>query len=254
MADFQARCGIPVNFPGFHNAMIPQDVVMFFDDFLSCSWATIANGTDEAMTWKSTVIAQAATGLDIIAATDGAEDDAGGVLTITTEATANDGENLQVHGESFHLDGGYPLYFEARIKTDDVSNLDFFVGLAQTDAEIFTGGVDNRVGVELSAGTLSFVSEDATSQKTTACSITEADDDWIRVAFFWDGLRLIASVDTDDNGTFTHQATHIAATEADYVPQAIMMTPTIEAVLGSTATAEIFYIDYFLVMQQRFSE
>jgi len=254
MADFQARCGIPVNFPGFQNAMIPQDVVMFFDDFLSCSWATIANGTDEAMTWKSTVVAQAATGLTILSGTDAAEDEAGGVLSIETEATANDGENLQVHGESFHLDGGYPLYFESRLLVKDVSNLDMFIGISQTDAEIFTGGVSNRVGFELSAGTLSFVSEDATVQKTTACDITEADDDWIRVAFFWDGLRLIASVDTDDNGTFTHQATHVAATTADYVPQAIFMTPTIEAIVGSTGTAEILYVDYVLCMQQRFSE
>ena len=254
MADFQARCGVPVIFPGFHNARIPQDVVYFFDDFLSCSWSVIANGTDEAMKWKSTVVAQAATGLTILSATDGAEDEAGGVLSIETEATADDGENLQVHGESFHLDGGYPLYFECRLLVKDVSNLDFFVGISQTDAEIITGGVANRVGFELSGGTLSFVSEDGSSQKTTDTAIVEADDDWIRVAFFWDGLKLIASVDTDDNGTYRHVATHVAAVVADYVPQAIMMTPTIEAIVGSTATTEIMYVDYIQVVQQRFSE
>jgi len=37
------------------------------------------------------------------------------------------------------------------------------------------------------------------------------------------------------------------------VPQAIMMTPTIEVIAAATGSTYL-YVDYILVMQQRFSE
>jgi len=139
---------------------MPQDVTVFHDDFIGANWSETA----DAAIWNETLVAQAATGLTILDGTDDAEDEAGGVLKITTEATVNDGENLQVNGESFHLDGSYPLYFETRINVADVSNLEYFIGIAQTDAEIISGGIQNRVGFEMLAGVLSFVSEETSAK------------------------------------------------------------------------------------------
>lgn len=240
-----------VKFPGFAGGTA-VDVVTFFDDFLGVTWDTQADSTGNV--WLATAVAggAAVTAND---GTDGAEDEAGGVCLITTVGTADDGYNMQVQGHAFHLDGGYPLYFETRLNVGDVSNLDMFIGLSVVDTEIFTGGAANRIGFELSAGTLSVVSEDATAQKTVDCGITEADDDWIRLAMYWDGLKAHFYVDTDDSGDFNKHVTSLtAATTADYVPQAFMLTPTIEAITGATATAETLKVDYVLCQQERFRE
>lgn len=250
MSEFMQNCGIPIDFEGFQNTRMPRDIAVFFDDFIGASWSTTA----DANIWNQTLIAQLTTAA-VLDGTDDAEDEAGGVLNLITEGTVDDGINLQVNGHAFHMADGYPLYFETRINIGDVSNVDGFIGLAVTDPEIFTGGVSDRVGFELSAGTLSAISENTTVQKTVNAGITETDDDWIRLAFFWDGDdKLVFTVDTDDDGVFDYVTTLKASTTADYVVQDMMMTPTIEFITGATATAERMYVDYVLCMQQRFSE
>jgi len=249
MAKFLPNCGIPVDFEGFQNARSPRDVVVFFDDFLGASWSSSA----DAAKWNYTLITTQATLPTCLDGTDAAEDEAGGILKLGVDNTADEGINMQVNGEQFHLDGGYPLYFEVRVNAASILDIDWFIGLAQTDAEIITGGVTNRVGFESVIGTMSFVSEDADSQKTVGTAITEAADDWIRLAFFWDGKKLHFSVDINDNGEFEYKGCLVAATTAHYVPQAIMMTPTIEAIVAATGGTYL-YVDYVLCMQQRFSE
>lgn len=249
MAKFLPNCGIPVDFPGFLNARAPKDVVVFYDDFLGASWSSSA----DAATWNYTLITTQATLPTILDGTDAAEDEGGGIIKLGVDGTADEGINMQVNGEAFHLDGGYPLYFETRVNAASILDIDWFVGLAQTDAEIITGGVSNRVGFESKVGTMSFLSEDATNEKNVGCDITEGADDWIRVAFFWDGLKLHSSVDTNDNGEFEYKGCLTAATTTDYVPQAIMMTPTVEVIAAATG-ATYLYVDYVYVVQQRFSE
>jgi hypothetical protein len=246
-----AKCGIPVMFEGFLNPRTPQDVVVFFDDFLGSSHG--GDAVADLDIWEQNYITTQATLATILDGTDAAEDEAGGVLVVTVDNTADEGINLQVAGEAFHLDGGYPLYFEARVNASSIVDIDWFIGISQADEEIITGGVSNRVGFESLIGTMSFISEDATNQKTVDTSITEGADDWIRLAFFWDGLLLHYAVDTNDNGEFEYKGYLTAATTADYVPQAIMMTPTIEAIVAATGGATL-YVDYILVMQQRYSE
>ena len=246
------RMGMPVQVDGMLNATTPQDVFVFFDDFLSCSWAVIANGTDEAMKWKATVVAQAATGLDIMVATDNTPKECGGVLTLTSEATDNDGENLQAHGESFSIDAGYPLYMESRWRNGDVSAHEFFIGLSVVDAEILTGGTTDRIGFEMLAGALLATAEKDSSNKTIAASVTEADASWMRTAFFYDGYDTVHFyVDDDDDGDFKEIGTLKLSTTTDYVPDDMSMTPTIEAITGESAS-NVMYVDYVYVAQKRY--
>ena len=251
MSTFKQNCGIPIDFEGFQNARNPQDVCVFLDDFVGASWSTTA----DAAIWNETLIAtQASTGA-CLDGTDAAQDEACGALKVTTDASADEGDNFQVNGEMFHLenDTGLPLYFEARINVQDVSNLDCFVGLSVTDAEIITGGVTDRVGFELASGTLSAITEKDSTQETTDTAITETDDQWVRVAFFFDGTdKVIFSVDDDDDGVFSYVCTRDIDTSTDDVPNDMMMTPTIEAITGTTATAESMYVDYVLCMQARY--
>jgi hypothetical protein len=244
--------GMPVQVDGMLNATTPQDIFVFFDDFLSCSWATIANGTDEAMKWKSTVIAQAATGLDIMVATASTPKECGGILTLTSEATDNDGENLQAHGSAFAIESGYPLYFESRWRNGDVSAQEFFIGLAIVDAEILTGGCDDRIGFEMLAGELKATAEESANNKTVGCAVTEADASWMRTAFFYDGDDTVHFyVDDTDNGIFEEKATLNISTTTDYIPDDVAMTPTIEAITAESA-ANVMYVDYVYVAQARY--
>jgi len=246
----QHGCGIPVDFPGFQNARMPRDVVVFYDDFIAGSIST----GDIASTWDYTLLTTQATLPALLDGTDGSEDEAGGILNLVTDATVGEGLSLQVNGEMFHLADGYPLYFETRVNVGDISNVNFFVGLAVTDVAIIAG-VTDQIGFEMASDVLYAMATKDSNDKTINMNITEADDDWIRLAFFWDGVRYVHfSVDANDDGVFDYKGTLDADTSGHYIEQAMMMTPSIEVNTGATATAERMYVDYILVMQQRFSE
>lgn len=248
------KASILTNFPGLAAARTPQDVAVFFDDFLGQSWNE-GTGTAEAGPWLYTNVGGGAV-LTGAAGTDDAEDEAGGLLSVVTVASADDGANLQVSGTSFHMADDYPLYFETRLNVSDVSNADMFIGLAVADTAIVGDAVTDRVGFELVEGVLSAISENTNVQKTVGTDITETDDDWIRLAFLWDGDdKLTFWVDTDDDGCFDKEVTTLlASTTAHYVVQDMMMTPTIEVITGTTASAATLLVDYVLCAQQRFHE
>lgn len=253
MSTFKSNCGIPYDFEGFQNCRAPKDLVVFFDDFLGASWSSTA----DAAVWKQTLVETQATTAACLDGTNEAADEGGGILNLVTDATVAEGNNLQVNGELFHLEDGYPLYYEARINIGDVSNVEALIGLASTDAEILTGGMaaGGAVGFLFTAAVLYAHARETTSLKSVDTGITEADDDWIRVAFFWDGDdKCVYSVDSDDNGVFDYVTTLTQSTAAHYLPCEVMLTPTIEVVTGATATAEKMYVDYVLCMQTRFKE
>lgn len=241
---------IMAQFPGFENARIPQDLFVFFDDFLGAAWSA----TDDAAKWEYTAVTGGGTYV-IGDGTDTYRDEAGGFALITPVASTDDGVNLQCPGKAFHLEDGNALYFEARINNQDISNLDFFIGLSIEDEEIVSTGLADGFGFVMEAGVLSAVSANTTA-KTVGTDITEDDDDWIRLAFFWDGSNeLIAYVDTNDDGNFDKEIYRFQAdVTADYVSTDKMLTPTIEAITGTSAEADVLWVDYVYVAQTRFHE
>lgn len=246
------RAGILVKFPGFVTGQAPQDVVCFYDDFLGASWSS----SPDAAVWYNSLVVAAGT----IACKDAGDPAtqayyAGGILSITTVASADDGDTFQVNGEQFHIEenSGLPLYFEARVAVGDVSNTDMCVGLSYTDAEILTTGPNDAVLFELESGTWKFTTAKDSTEKNTNTAITEADNQFIRVAFYFDGRDTItAYVDGDDDGEFELFATRTVSTTADYVPENEMMTPTISVITGTTGSAEEGMVDYVLCVQERY--
>ncbi len=238
-------------FPGFAFATSPKDVVEFFDDFVAAS----VSATVDIATWHETIVGSA-TGFALLDPTDGNEDEGGGVLALSCQGTADDIQQIQANGEAFHLDGSYPLIFQARINFTDVSNIEFFIGIAQTNTDVATTTTDNEVGFRLTGGVLKAVTSDGSGNtKVVDCGITEADNDWIRVGFIWDGTDLAFWVDTNDDGTWDkHVSTRVAATTADFVPQAIMMSPAIGIEAGTTDAAQTILVDYIYCSQKRFAE
>jgi len=253
MATFKQNCGIPVDFEGFSNARMPQDVYVFLDDFIGANWSATA----DAATWFYYLINSQSTTPEILDGTDDAEDEAGGVLKLVCDGTADEGCNMQVNGEAFHFADGYPLYFEARVNAASIVDMDWFVGLSCADAtmEICNDDTADNIGFMSTIGTMSFVAtKDSGSTKSVDTGITEATDDWIRVAFFWDGIDTVTfSVDENDDGVFTYKGTLDADTTAHMVAQDAMMTPVIEVNAAATGATHL-YCDYVLCMQQRYKE
>ena len=245
------RSSILTNFPGFAPARMPQDVTVFYDDFQGASWSD----TDHAARWLYTAVAGGAA-LASLDMTDATPDELGGVLSITTVATADDGANLQVTGESFITtqDEKLPLYFEARLQVQDVSNCDALIGLSATDTEIITTNPVDFIGYKLESGTLYAETAEDSTEELTDCSITETDSDWIRVAFYFDGDDTITFyVDDDDDGDFDYVASRTLSTSTDDVPEDVGLTPTIEVITGTTASAEVALFDYVFCAQQRYN-
>lgn len=249
------RAGILANIPGVAGANMPQDCFIFFDDFLGIS----VSGTADLAIWMQTLIVQAATGVAILDMSDNDFDESGGILQITTETTANDGDNLQVNGEAFHIKAGYPIYFETRVANQDISDLDWFVGLSQTDPEIMSTGLDDGIGFEGDLGVVSAITANTSDEKLTTITplvdkVISTPGGWMRFAFWYDGIDTITFYqDVDDDGTFDIVATRTISTVADYCPD-VGLTPTIEAINGDTAAADIFWCDYILVAQSRYKK
>jgi hypothetical protein len=251
---------------GFINARAPGDVFYFFDDFMGPSASIepdsdmLTDGTSPCGPWTLTAIT-ANSAIGCVDATYTAPSTLGGILRITTLASADDGTNLQVAGQAFCIDQNInlPLYFESRFRTADVSNTDFFIGLSKVDVEIVTTGMDDAIGFLMEAGTLYCSSAESSLEKNVDTGITEADGaattdaGWVRGAFYFDGRNTVTfMVDSDDNGEFDFETSLTVSTTLDYLPDDQTLTPTIEVITGTTLSAETLDVDYVYCCQQRY--
>jgi len=265
MPKYKQHASLPVNFEGFMNARQPQDVFTFFDDFMGCTWGIDADSdalttSKTVSTWDYTAIVGGAT-MACVDADDLYDSTLGGALRITTVASADDGGNLQVSGTQFLVQQNtmLPLYFEARFRSSDVSNTDFCIGLSHVDGEMVKNGPNDFIGFNFEEATLTCMCAKDSNEKTFASGVTMADGaagsnaGWIRAAFFFDGRdTIVFMIDSNDDGEFDYVATFTVSTAAHYVPTDEALTPTIEAITGTTASAGVLDIDYVYVCQQRY--
>ena len=71
----------------------------------------------------------------------------GELFLATTAANEYDGINLQLKGEQFDITGGGQLYFGARLKIDDATQSDLFIGLAETDTTLMATGTAHAIAL-----------------------------------------------------------------------------------------------------------
>lgn len=88
--------------------------------------------TGDPLGWVSTVT-EAGTGTQIFA---NALTGAGDIALLTTADDDYDGGNYQLKGEAFDVTTDKKLYFGARLKMDDATQTDLFIGLAETDTAL----------------------------------------------------------------------------------------------------------------------
>ncbi len=119
-------------------------------------------------------------------------DGSGGKLRLTTGAVENDGLNLIRTPEAFELTADQVLYFGAfGVTLNDVTQSDFFIGLAVRDSAIL-GGVTDRIGFQSVDGeaTVKFAVEKDSTETLSAALATIVDATPFDLEFYWDGAAL----------------------------------------------------------------
>lgn len=209
------------------------NVVKYIDDF------THGPAVDAAFDNEWTVTrVEAGAGESTVTRTDGS----GGHLLITTDATENDGVNMQQIGEAFELTSDQVLYFGAfGITINDVTQTDLFIGLAITDTDIL-GGVTDRIGFECLDGSAALgfmVEKDGTETKSSSIA-TIVDATPFDVEFFYDG-------GTGELMVFVNGA-EVTAPAVTNLPDNEALRLTIQFLTGETG-AQTCQIDAIRVIQ-----
>ena len=124
-------------------------------------------------------------------ATQALADGDGGLLLLTNSAADDDLNALQKKGESFRFAAGKKLWFEARLKVSDATQSDVVVGLQITD----TTPLDVTDGVFFikadGSTSVSLLVEKNNTATTTSSVATLADDTFITLSFYYDGVSQI---------------------------------------------------------------
>lgn len=174
-------------------------------------------------------------------ATQALTDGDGGLLLITNTAADNDLVSLQKKGESFRFATGKPLFFEARFKVSDATQSDIVIGLQITD----TTPLDVTDGVFFikadGAATVDFLVEKNNTATTASAIATMADDTFIRLGFYYDG---VSAVQYYVNGTYT------GTSVTTNLPDDEDMTVTI-AIQNGEAVAKTMTVDYVYAAKER---
>jgi len=124
-------------------------------------------------------------------ATQALTDGDGGLLLLTNTAADDDLVALQKVGEAFRFTAGKRLWFEARFKVSDATQSDVVIGLQITDASpldvtdgVFFIKADGSTSVSL-------LVEKNNTATTTSSVATLANDTFITLSFFYDGVSQI---------------------------------------------------------------
>jgi hypothetical protein len=255
--------------PGIQREGKPlQRAVTHFDDFIvggfkadaglsmetdpSSKFGTVANAGE----W---FLSLTGTGTNIIS-------DAGpnGILTMTTGATENDSNEMQLNGESFKLATGKRLIFEVRAKFEDVSLSNWFIGLAETEVNVIDGvtdyigfysNIDANAQYGVAKNGSAAVQGSKTAASTTQDGETNGDtgvalvDDTFNVfRFECNGLK--AKFFVDGAYIATLNAIEDSSGNSQDFPDDISVTPTL-AIQNDSAAAEKMEVDYILVAADR---
>lgn len=238
-----------MDLPGFVGARIPGDVFYFFDDFLK--HLDFSDTTDIAAWDVHRVSGQTSTGLSILDGIDDTPALAGGMLSMVTEGTTDDGDSLQVNGEAFHLKAGYPIYFETRFRVKDVDKASLFIGLCVADEDIITNGVTDKIGILLSGTKFYADAEKDSNAKDVEIPITPSDANFQTFAFAYDGANSVKFFMGTNGSDLVCYAELHPETIAHYIPDDVMMTPSIEFITENAAV-ETCYVDYVFCAQKRY--
>lgn len=218
-------------------ALDPATGFTFFDDFFAY---------DATATVGDWVVATDAGGSQAMT------DAAGGVILITNDGDENDETYLASIAESWKPATTKPIFFEARVKLDQVGDAAAFVGLSDTvgaNTLVDTNGMaaswDGCGFVKAVDSTYwQFETSEAGDQDTEATLSTFSDATWVRLGFILDY----------DADTCTPFVDGVAGTAVELQDNANLDEMHILFGLKTDAndgSEELLYVDYVKVLQIR---
>jgi len=164
----------------------------------------------------------------------------GGLARITTAANENDGIFAEWISETFKLEDGKKAFLKTRISVGDAIQSDWIVGLHSTDTtpqdatlRFLFESVDGSAAVY-------FNNDDNTTDTDSNTLVTMADDTFVTLAAYWDGVDKIRVY---ANGALVQTMTSMD------VPAAEMAVGF--GYLNGAAGAETTDVDYIFVAKER---
>lgn len=202
------------------------DLVEYFNDF-------IVAGDYAAGDWVVTETDAGAT--EAIAA-----DELNGALLITNTAGATDVVQIQGNEETWKMSAGKQLWFETKVKFSEATEIGLFLGLSTTDTTPLT--TTDSVGFRKADGTAAIhsVTEDNTTETTTASVHTLVAATYVTLGFHWDGVSSVRF--------FVNRS--LAATHTANIEQTNKLALTVNLTNGE-AVAKTLTIDYIYCAQER---
>ena len=205
------------------------DHCVYFNDFL------VAQDYAAADWVITTVEAGAGDATEALAA-----DERYGALLLTNDAADDDSDSLQLNEESWKLEAGERLWFEARVKISDATQSDFFIGLGITDTTPLA--TSDRVGFEKNDGdaNIDVLTEKDSTETNTDSGVDIVADTYVKLGFYWDGVSAVRF----------YVNRNLVATHTTNVPDDENLCVTIHIQNGEAA-AKTATIDYIYVCGER---
>lgn len=176
-------------------------------------------------------------------------DAAGGVLRLATGTTEDDGNNLQLGGtangettgESFNAVADKYLFFEALIRSNDVTQHDFFVGLHVQDTTLVAGRGSDYIGFRTDDGDAFLDVENTAASTITQTTEVErlVNSSWVKLGFRITGTTQIDFFVND----------RIVSTSTTNIPTELMKL-SIGSLTGEADSAQLD-LDYIRIYQER---
>lgn len=169
-----------------------------------------------------------------------AADERSGALLLTNAAGDNDLDSLQHTEETWSLSAGKRLWFETRVKINDVDQVDNFLGLCITDTTPLDA--TDRVGFLLVDGSpsINVLCEKNTTETLVDTGEDAADDTYVTLGLAWDGKNKVEA--------FVNR--QLKATITTNIPDDENLCVTLHHQNGE-ATAQTMHVDYVYVCQER---
>lgn len=202
------------------------DYVVYFNDFL-------VDQDYQATDWVVTEVGVATQAI--------AANELNGALLITNAAADNDSSEQQSTEQFVVFTENKRLWFETKLKVSDATQSDLFVGFATTDTTVIAGTTDS-IGFRKDDGdaNIDVVTEDATVETLTDTTSDLANDTYVTLGFFWNGLNAV-----EFYVNRVRKATHTATIEQT---NSLALTFAIQ---NGEAVAKTMTIDYLYICMER---
>lgn len=168
------------------------------------------------------------------------DDSDGGVALVTTAANENDGIFIESQGESFLLESGKKTWIKARLFVGDAIESDLIVGLHSTSVTPQAATMRFLFESVDGSAALYFNSDNNTTDSDSSTVATLADDTWVVIGAYYDGVSSIS----------------LYLNEAKITTMTDITVPAAEMAIGfgylnGAAGAETAGLDYLLVSKER---